>query len=73
MVLLDFLAIQLLNKSRKSAQSDFCEDPRAETQYLDEVELLCQQCALKAFGLEAAVWGVNVQCNVLAPRYVQTT
>jgi glycine hydroxymethyltransferase len=30
-------------------------------QYIDQIETLCQQRALKAFGLDAAVWGVNVQ------------
>jgi glycine hydroxymethyltransferase len=30
-------------------------------QYIDQIESLCQQRALKAFGLDAAVWGVNVQ------------
>ncbi len=30
-------------------------------QYIDQIETLCQQRALKAFGLDPAVWGVNVQ------------
>ena len=30
-------------------------------QYIDQVESLCQQRALEAFGLDAAEWGVNVQ------------
>jgi glycine hydroxymethyltransferase len=30
-------------------------------QFIDQIESLCQQRALKAFGLDAAVWGVNVQ------------
>ncbi|XP_035825669.1 serine hydroxymethyltransferase, mitochondrial [Aplysia californica] len=31
------------------------------TQYVDELESLCQQRALKAFKLDPAQWGVNVQ------------
>lgn len=30
-------------------------------QYIDQIETLCQQRALKAFGLDPAAWGVNVQ------------
>ncbi len=30
-------------------------------QYIDQIEILCQQRALKAFHLEADKWGVNVQ------------
>ncbi|XP_053632609.2 serine hydroxymethyltransferase isoform X3 [Cherax quadricarinatus] len=30
-------------------------------EFIDEVELLCQQRALKAFGLKPEEWGVNVQ------------
>ncbi|NBO99420.1 MAG: serine hydroxymethyltransferase [Proteobacteria bacterium] len=29
--------------------------------YIDELELLCQQRALTAYGLDPSVWGVNVQ------------
>ena len=32
-------------------------------QYLDRVEELCQERALNTFGLDPAVWGVNVQCE----------
>lgn len=31
------------------------------TEWVDKVELLCQQRALDLFGLDASVWGVNVQ------------
>ena len=30
-------------------------------EYIDELEILCQQRALKAFNLDPKVWGVNVQ------------
>lgn len=30
-------------------------------EYIDQVETLCQQRAMKAFGLDSAEWGVNVQ------------
>jgi len=30
-------------------------------EYIDELELLCQQRALEAFGLDPSEWGVNVQ------------
>lgn len=30
-------------------------------EYIDELEVLCQKRALKAFDLDPAVWGVNVQ------------
>jgi len=30
-------------------------------EYIDELEILCQKRALKAFDLDPAVWGVNVQ------------
>ncbi|KAE8440610.1 hypothetical protein EG329_007029 [Mollisiaceae sp. DMI_Dod_QoI] len=33
------------------------------TQYLDEIERLCQQRALSAFDLDDEVWGVNVQTH----------
>ncbi len=30
-------------------------------EYIDQLEILCQQRALKAFNLDPKVWGVNVQ------------
>jgi glycine hydroxymethyltransferase len=30
-------------------------------EYIDELEILCQKRALKAFGLDSSIWGVNVQ------------
>ena len=30
-------------------------------EYIDKLEILCQQRALKAFDLDPAKWGVNVQ------------
>ena len=30
-------------------------------EYIDKVEILCQERALKAYGLDPAKWGVNVQ------------
>ena len=30
-------------------------------EYIDQVEILCQNRALKAFGLDPEEWGVNVQ------------
>ena len=30
-------------------------------EYIDQLEVLCQQRALKAFNLDPKVWGVNVQ------------
>ena len=30
-------------------------------EYIDELEVLCQKRALKAFNLDGKVWGVNVQ------------
>ena len=30
-------------------------------EFIDKIELLCQKRALEAFGLDPAVWGVNVQ------------
>ncbi|ORZ37441.1 pyridoxal phosphate-dependent transferase [Catenaria anguillulae PL171] len=30
-------------------------------EFIDQVEVLCQQRALKAFNLDAATWGINVQ------------
>lgn len=30
-------------------------------EHVDKLELLCQQRALQAFGLDSSVWGVNVQ------------
>lgn len=30
-------------------------------EYIDELEILCQKRALKAFNLDDKVWGVNVQ------------
>ena len=32
------------------------------TEYLDELELLCQDRALRAFHLDKKEWGVNVKC-----------
>ncbi|KAH8589538.1 pyridoxal phosphate-dependent transferase [Bisporella sp. PMI_857] len=33
------------------------------TRFLDDIERLCQQRALNAFGLDDTVWGVNVQAH----------
>ena len=30
-------------------------------EYIDELEILCRDRALKAFHLDPAIWGVNVQ------------
>lgn len=30
-------------------------------EYIDEIEILCQERALEAYGLDPAEWGVNVQ------------
>ncbi|KAH7345976.1 serine hydroxymethyltransferase [Pyrenochaeta sp. MPI-SDFR-AT-0127] len=38
---------------------------------IDAVELLCQKRALETFGLDAAKWGVNVQCLSGSPANLQ--
>jgi glycine hydroxymethyltransferase len=40
-------------------------------QHIDEIEILCQQRALKAFGLDGEKWGVNVQCLSGSPANLQ--
>ncbi|KAK7989869.1 purine and uridine phosphorylase [Apiospora arundinis] len=40
-------------------------------QHIDAIEILCQQRALKAFGLDADKWGVNVQCLSGSPANLQ--
>ncbi|ORY58841.1 serine hydroxymethyltransferase [Pseudomassariella vexata] len=40
-------------------------------QHIDEIEILCQQRALKAFGLDSEKWGVNVQCLSGSPANLQ--
>ena len=40
-------------------------------QHIDEIELLCQQRALAAFGLDPEKWGVNVQCLSGSPANLQ--
>jgi glycine hydroxymethyltransferase len=40
-------------------------------QHIDEIEILCQQRALKAFNLDPAKWGVNVQCLSGSPANLQ--
>ncbi|KAI0127332.1 serine hydroxymethyltransferase [Xylariales sp. AK1849] len=40
-------------------------------QHIDEIEILCQQRALKTFGLDSAKWGVNVQCLSGSPANLQ--
>lgn len=40
-------------------------------QHIDAIELLCQERALKAFNLDPANWGVNVQCLSGSPANLQ--
>ncbi|EEP81968.1 serine hydroxymethyltransferase [Uncinocarpus reesii 1704] len=40
-------------------------------QHIDEIELLCQKRALKAFNLDPEKWGVNVQCLSGSPANLQ--
>lgn len=40
-------------------------------QHIDEIEIMCQQRALKAFGLDPEQWGVNVQCLSGSPANLQ--
>ncbi|TGZ80139.1 cytosolic putative serine hydroxymethyltransferase [Ascodesmis nigricans] len=40
-------------------------------QHIDEVEILCQNRALAAFGLDKEKWGVNVQCLSGSPANLQ--
>ncbi|MCJ1410133.1 Serine hydroxymethyltransferase, cytosolic [Ptychographa xylographoides] len=40
-------------------------------QHIDTIELMCQARALKAFGLESKMWGVNVQCLSGSPANLQ--
>ncbi|KAF1988210.1 serine hydroxymethyltransferase [Aulographum hederae CBS 113979] len=40
-------------------------------EHIDEIELLCQARALKAFGVESDKWGVNVQCLSGSPANLQ--
>ncbi|KAI1915659.1 Serine hydroxymethyltransferase, cytosolic [Ophidiomyces ophidiicola] len=40
-------------------------------QHIDEIEILCQQRALKAFNLDPEKWGVNVQCLSGSPANLQ--
>ncbi|KAL9110355.1 MAG: hypothetical protein Q9227_005086 [Pyrenula ochraceoflavens] len=40
-------------------------------QWIDEIELTCQSRALKAFNLDPAKWGVNVQCLSGSPANLQ--
>ncbi|KAI5817026.1 cytosolic serine hydroxymethyltransferase [Pyronema omphalodes] len=40
-------------------------------EHIDSIELLCQQRALDAFGLDKAKWGVNVQCLSGSPANLQ--
>ncbi|KAK9422266.1 putative Serine hydroxymethyltransferase-like protein [Seiridium cardinale] len=40
-------------------------------QHIDEIEILCQNRALKAFNLDPAKWGVNVQCLSGSPANLQ--
>lgn len=40
-------------------------------EFIDQAERLCQQRALKAFGLNESEWGVNVQRQSFSPiRYL---
>lgn len=40
-------------------------------QHIDEIEILCQNRALKAFGCDPEKWGVNVQCLSGSPANLQ--
>jgi len=40
-------------------------------EHIDSVELLCQERALKTFGLDPEQWGVNVQCLSGSPANLQ--
>ncbi|WEW60505.1 Serine hydroxymethyltransferase, cytosolic [Emydomyces testavorans] len=40
-------------------------------QHIDEIEILCQKRALKAFSLDPEKWGVNVQCLSGSPANLQ--
>jgi glycine hydroxymethyltransferase len=40
-------------------------------EHIDEIEILCQQRALNAFGLDPEKWGVNVQCLSGSPANLQ--
>ena len=40
-------------------------------QHIDEIELMCQARALKAYGLDPEKWGVNVQCLSGSPANLQ--
>ncbi|KFA62042.1 hypothetical protein S40285_02098 [Stachybotrys chlorohalonatus IBT 40285] len=40
-------------------------------QHIDQIELLCQARALKAFHLDSEKWGVNVQCLSGSPANLQ--
>lgn len=40
-------------------------------QHIDAIETTCQQRALKAFNLDPAKWGVNVQCLSGSPANLQ--
>ncbi|KAJ5835130.1 Pyridoxal phosphate-dependent transferase major region subdomain 2 [Penicillium robsamsonii] len=40
-------------------------------QHIDAIEITCQQRALKAFNLDPAKWGVNVQCLSGSPANLQ--
>lgn len=45
-------------------------------EYIDELEILCRKRALKAFNLDPAKWGVNVQPysgSVSMPHFVHIT
>ncbi|CBX98456.1 similar to serine hydroxymethyltransferase [Plenodomus lingam JN3] len=40
-------------------------------EHIDSIELLCQERALKTFGLDPEQWGVNVQCLSGSPANLQ--